>query len=127
MKLNQDCVREILLELEEKLPYNGDLHLQQIKELDTGKKHGEEEALYSILKLIEANYLNGNIFKADCEIYHLSVSSITWDGHEFLNSVRSSEIWQETKNRVKAFSSVSIGVLTEVAKDQIKQKLFGNN
>lgn len=127
MKLNHDCVREILLELEEKLTFDDDLHLQQIKELDTCKEHGEEETLYTILKLIEANYLVGNTFYSGDELYHLSVSSITWNGHEFLDSVRSSEIWKETKNRVKAFSSVSIGVLTEVAKDQIKQKLFGTN
>lgn len=125
MRLNQDCIRDVLLELEEKLTFGSHIFLQQIKELDTTKKYGEEDTIYTILKLLEADYLIGKPLYASNELYQLSLSSITWNGHEFLDSIRSNEVWRETKKRVSGFTSVSIGILTEVAKEYIKQKLFG--
>lgn len=127
MKLNQECVRDILLELEEKLTFNNALYLQQVQELEAYKKYGNDETLYAILKLIEVNYLIGSKKISNGGVYYLSLSAITWNGHEFLDSIRSNEVWQETKNRVKDFSSVSIGILSEVAKEYIMRKLFGTN
>ncbi|AOM11228.1 DUF2513 domain-containing protein [Bacillus thuringiensis] len=115
MKLNQDCIRSILLELEEKLNLGQHIHLHQLKEFETFKNHGENESIYAILKLIEAGYLNGaHQFDGD-EIYYLGIASITFSGHEFLDTIRDSKVWSTTKKLTKKLSSVPLNVLSAVA------------
>ncbi|MCH4566050.1 DUF2513 domain-containing protein [Bacillus sp. ES1-5] len=115
MKLNQDCIRSILLELEEKLTLGQHIHLHQLKEFKTFNTYGENESTYAILKLIEAGYLNGaHQFDGD-EIYYLGVSSITFSGHEFLNTIRDSKVWSTTKTLTQKLSSVPLNVLSAVA------------
>jgi Hypothetical protein (DUF2513) len=125
MKLNKDCVRDLLLEMEDKLTLSGHTFLDEIKNFETYNKYGHDETIYTIKKLIEAEYLKGSYKFASDEMYFLAISSITWNGHEFLDSVRSNEVWEATKEKVKGFSSVSISILSEVAKDYLKKKLLG--
>mgnify|MGYP003367493467 CR=1 FL=1 len=115
MKLNQDCVRAVLLELEEKLTLNDDLYLYQIKQLDCIKKFGEDTVIYSILKLIEARYLLGEPLYAGDELMELTLSALTWDGHLFLDTIRDNKVWKETKSVVSKFSSVSISLMSTIA------------
>ncbi|WP_268364843.1 DUF2513 domain-containing protein [Bacillus atrophaeus] len=60
MKLDHDCVRSLLLELEEKLSLNSIFDNSHIKELKTYEEFGEEQTFYATLKLIEAKFLNGS-------------------------------------------------------------------
>lgn len=115
MKLNQDCVRSVLLELEESLTLTDDLYLGQIKQLKCTDSYGYEAVIYSIFKLMEANYLVGNKQFASNELFHLSVSSLTWEGHLFLDTIRDNRVWRETKSIASRFSSVSISMLSNVA------------
>ncbi|WGT38537.1 DUF2513 domain-containing protein [Lysinibacillus sp. 1 U-2021] len=115
MKLNQDCVRAVLLELEEKLTLNDDLYFYQIKQLDCIKKFGEDTVIYSILKLIEARYLLGEPLYAGDELMELTLSALTWDGHLFLDTIRDNKVWKETKSVVSKFSSVSISLMSTIA------------
>ncbi|WP_259417649.1 DUF2513 domain-containing protein [Bacillus toyonensis] len=115
MKLNQDCIRSILLELEEKLNLGQHIHLHQLKEFETFKEFGENQSIYAILKLIEAGYLSGaHQFDGD-EIYYLGIASITFSGHEFLDTIRDSKVWSTTKTLTKKLSSVPLNVLSAVA------------
>lgn len=55
----------------------------------------------------------------------IAVERMTWDGHEFLETVRDNQVWQKTKGYLKSVGGVGIDVLKDVAKavvkDQIKQ------
>ena len=127
MRLNQDCIRYILLELEERLDFNNEMGLSQIKLLASESKYDEDEVIYSILKLIEADYLIGAPFYAGDELHHLSVSSLTWNGHLFLDTIRDNQVWKETKSIISKFSSVSLSLVasisTNIVKEQIKKQL----
>ncbi|MGN7267362.1 hypothetical protein [Bacillus licheniformis] len=45
MKLNHDCVRSILLELEENLTLNDGVTLYQLKDFETFKEYGYETSV----------------------------------------------------------------------------------
>lgn len=121
MKLNQDCVRAVLLELEENLTLNDDLYLFQIKQLDCIEKYDEDTVIYSILKLIEAKYLLGEPLYAGDELMELTLSSLTWDGHLFLDTIRDNNVWKETKSVVSKFSSVSISLMSTIASNILNE------
>lgn len=46
---------------------------------------------------------------------------LTWFGHEFLDTIRSDRVWEETKHRVKStVGTVAVSVVSEVAKSIAK-------
>jgi len=123
MKLDYDCVRSMLLELEEKLTLNDGLSLHQMKNFNTFDKYGYEVSVYTLTKLIEAEYLNGSIDRGDNQIINIGIGSITWDGHQFLDNIRDNSVWSKTKDSVKTLSSVSLSVLSSVAISVINKQI----
>jgi hypothetical protein len=51
------------------------------------------------------------------------VDSITWDGHEFLDSIRDNDIWNRTKIGAKAVGSGGVDILKALAKGYIKKQI----
>jgi Hypothetical protein (DUF2513) len=51
------------------------------------------------------------------------VKNITWDGREFLDDIRDTEVWGKTKERAKAVASVGLSFVWEIAKAEMKAKL----
>src|SRR5690625_4178848 len=123
MKLNHECVRSILLELENKLSLNDTLSLHQMKDFDTFNKFGYETSVYTLTKLIEADFLNGSVPYGSNQIIDVLVGSITWEGHQFLDNIRDNTVWSKTKESVKALSSVSLSVLSNVATSVINKQI----
>ncbi|MBU8785450.1 DUF2513 domain-containing protein [Bacillus glycinifermentans] len=124
MRLDHDCVRELLLELEEKLTLNDQLNISEIRELQTFEKFGEETTFYAILKLIDANFIQGKALRADSYLIHgLLIRSLTWDGHIFLDNIREPSVWKATKEKTKGLASISVTLMAGIAQDYLKQKL----
>lgn len=48
---------------------------------------------------------------------------ITWQGHDFLDSVRDPEIWQKTKDGAKAAGGFTVELLGDLAKGFIKTQI----
>jgi hypothetical protein len=48
------------------------------------------------------------------------LSGLSWKGCEFLDTVRSPEVWQRTKEAAGKIGGVSIAVLAEIAKATAK-------
>ncbi|EOH76211.1 DUF2513 domain-containing protein [Enterococcus raffinosus] len=116
MKLNQNCIRDILLELEDELGF--DLHISKydLDELKSYKKYGEDEFLYTISKLSEAGYINeSHQAGGDTMYYQLMIHSITWEGHKFLDTIRDNQVWAVTKKVASKFSSVSVNMISTIA------------
>ncbi|KJJ41248.1 hypothetical protein UM89_14645 [Bacillus subtilis] len=123
MKLNHDCVRSLLLEFEEKLGLNDTIYLEQIKSFETFQNYGEDQTLYCILKLLEAELLIGSKQYADDKVIFIGISSISFSGHEFLDNIRDDGIWKSTKEKVSKLASVSLPTLSQVAAAFIKSKI----
>lgn len=111
MKLDQDCVRDLLLYFEESLELNSSIDILKINL----KKYESETIIYTALKLTEAEYINAVPKYASNGLYFFPVSSITWNGHKFLDTIRDNEVWSETKSIASKFSSVSLNMIENIA------------
>jgi len=124
MKLNHDCVRDLLLAIESlpkgtvwyELPY-----LIENTNLKS-KPYSIEEIAYTATCLTEAGFIITKPNNREPEFY--SVQRLTWNGHEFLDNIRDPEIWKQTKSTVSKVAGMSLVMLGDVAKN-ILFKHFG--
>ena len=125
MRLNPDCIRAILLEVEK-------LKLNQIYSFsllcENLPNYSEDDIQYTCVKLIEANYLIGSTIKAmGISIPMVAdITDLTYSGHEFLNTVRSKSVWEKTKSAVEAIGGASLPVILDAAKDISVSLLLSN-
>lgn len=122
MTLNLECVRAVMLELEE-TPYGGERSAESV--IDALSKFTSEEIKYSLLKLLEAGFIDAHLFTAwGVFPYVDAIYDITYNGHEFLNSIRANKVWSKTKailsdvgtGSVSFAFQIATGVLTELIK-----------
>ncbi|MHA3066614.1 DUF2513 domain-containing protein [Lacticaseibacillus saniviri] len=116
MKLNHECVRAMLLDFESELEFNDSMFQDAMKELPSYKKYGHDDFWYCFQKLISVNYINAYVQGGDDEYpYAANISSLTWEGHEFLDTVRDNAVWKETKSILSKVSSSSLSFMSTVA------------
>ena len=111
MKLNQDCIRDLLLYLEENLKLNDYLSISNI----SLKNYSSEELLYTADKLYEAGYLKCSRKVYDNTDLMIFVFLITYSGHQFLDNIRDDKVFAKTKSILSGFKSVSIDIISETA------------
>lgn len=128
MKLNYDCVRDVLLYLEENLGYTENTIALEHKRLSISSisnnitDYTKEDIQYTIEKLEEAEYVRFANVTYDTHNYIVNgyVDDITWKGFEFLNNVREKKIWKATKLGAKKIGAVSISALSMISTEIIK-------
>lgn len=111
MTLNHDCVRKLLLYLEDNLELNTTLELSDF----ALEGFSVNDTSYTIKKLAEADYITANIVKDALDGLEITVYEITWEGHKFLDTIRDNKVWSETKNILSKVSSCSISFVSNVA------------
>ncbi|MFS8541588.1 MAG: DUF2513 domain-containing protein [Tissierellales bacterium] len=112
MKLNHECVRDLMLYIEENLEYGYLIKVNDVKIKD----YSQDEIIYAADKLLEAGYLDGQkIVTLSDKIPEITITSITWNGHQFLDNIRDNKVWEHTKSILSKFSSVSINIISNVA------------
>ena len=113
MRLNADCVRGVLLEME-KIPYGQSLRPKAL--YSALKTFSEDDINYSIIKLKEVGYIDAVISESDDgSIFRFVVNDITWDGHQFLNNIRESSVWEKAKEKCSKIGSLAIPILSDAA------------
>ncbi|MFP3404459.1 DUF2513 domain-containing protein [Pseudomonas sp. SIMBA_065] len=111
MKLDQDLVREILLAIEasDHDPRGGlEIELQGRSSM---------ELSYHIMLLHDAGLIVGqshNYIGPDG--FRWEAKHLTYRGHEFLDTVRDSEVWRLTKAGAAKAGGAGLGVLLEIGK-----------
>ena len=108
MKLQPELVRAILIWCEDNL--NGNRFPFASTILIEG--FTKREIIYHIGRLKEAGYLNVRFYGADNETDYM-LSSLTWDGHHFLETMRSETNW---KKALEVFGKVGLVALPEFIK-----------
>ena len=53
------------------------------------------------------------------------INSITWNGHQFLDNVRSNTVWNKTKETAIKLGSVSVSFLSNIAAQIIANVISG--
>ena len=126
MKLNHDCIRNLLLFLEVNLKTksNGNpkgIKLRNITGEDHLAKFTENDIYYSAGKLVEINYIK--LVNNSVAPRRMIINEITWDGHDYIDSIRDSKVWSEVKNKTKGLSDVAIDIVKGIAVEIIKGRV----
>lgn len=90
MKRDMELVRQVLIALEE------DAHV--VPSIDG---YTDTEVMYQIKILANGGFLEAEDATANSRDYYFVVESLTWEGHEFLEAIRSQTIWDRTKEMIK--------------------------
>lgn len=126
MKLNPDCIRDILLTIEELITETNQFVVFSSENAQTGRlaAYQHNEIAYHLRQCDMAGYIHG--LKYDIN-GHIKVQDLTPLGHQFLADVRSDTLWNHTKSvaakvgsfSIDALSKIATGVVTEMIKRQL--------
>lgn len=124
MNLNHDCVRDLMLSFED-VPYGETPTMEYFIKLKRLASYTNEDILYCTEKLLEANYIELHRIKAWGLPFDGIFRGITWEGHQFLDSVRSDTVWNKSKEKIKeTVGSASIQILSALA-SSITARMLG--
>lgn len=108
MKRDFDIIRQLLLDIE-----------QSSELVSYSYKEDGEEIIYHLKLLDQAGFIRGS---GDKDGY--SVMRLTWEGHDFLDAIRSDTVWNRTKEKVsKTVGSASLEIIKAVAQGVSKSML----
>lgn len=116
MKLNYDCIRDILLVIEETTTYNQDFTLSNHQE--ELSKYTLEELQYHLRQCDLAGFLHKYQYNMDGDV---SVIDLSFQGHEFLNTVRPKTVWENTKTICSKLGITTVSSLSQIASQIISQ------
>ena len=120
MKLNIDCVRDVMIYLENNLELVDYVSGEEIE-----LEYSKDDILYSCSKLIEAGYIDGRSVSDLSGNLNIDITGITWNGHQFLDNVRSNKIWKKTKETTLKIGSASISFLSNISAQIIANVISG--
>lgn len=112
MKLDPDCIRDILVEVENHSTTLRNIPSSIIIEYPLLKKYGVEKLLYHFNQLSLDGLLINFSYNAHGDF---SVNDLSPDGHRFLANIRNDKKWTETKSLVKGLGGFSLSMLKNVA------------
>lgn len=122
MKLDYDCVRDILLTIEE-LNFCEYLHNNNVTKFKRLRDYHPNKIAYTIKKLSEAGFIPKiGIVVAISGYINFNICEMTWEGHQFLNSIRNNDVWEKTKNKSLIYGSLPVKLLVNIA-----NKIIENN
>lgn len=122
MILDRDCVRDVLLSIESLKP-NEKFTSSNATSSEFLKNYSVETIDYAVNRLDEAGFINAKFLRTLGGDAPYSISSLTWDGHQFLDNIRDDGIWKETKKVTSKVASVSLGILSDVAASVLKKTI----
>lgn len=122
MKLNPDCMRAVLLELERQLEVKvNDDGAIEINHVNLGELDGlivrftKEDIFYSLSNLEQAGYIEMNtLWSGDC-MYLCAINKLTFKGHEFLDKIRDDKAWSQIQTGIEAVRNYSLDAITAIA------------
>lgn len=116
MKLNYDCIRDILLTIEEIPNRKDELNLENFKSYKKLSKYNEDEIQYNALKLLKEEYVTGLKIPDKNTTIVLFLTDLTWSGHALLNDIRSETVFNQTKEKIiKSVGSASLTIFQQLA------------
>lgn len=122
MKLNADCIREVLLELEDSLViYTNDEGNLENKTVSLHHlecvliRYSREDIFYTLTNLEQAGYIQMIAQWSGSGLYRCEVKCITFRGHEFLEKIRCDQSWSKVKSVAESVRNYSLDAINQIA------------
>lgn len=126
MKLNPDCVREVLIYIEENTFLTMDEKLKPIKHTLWTRpllQHCEEKGLsaedtfYALYQMVNNGYIDASPETVGGEIVSYTIRDLTLRGHELLDSVRSEEMYSKVKDVAAKIGGTTLETMAYIGKN----------
>ena len=118
MKLNPDCIRDILITIEDNTGFSKYMEYNLNSTYDLLQKYTFDEVRYHIDQCELSNLITkvNKFIDGSCLIQDLSPS-----GHQFLADIRSDNNWNKTKSIAKTVGTSSLTAIKEIATNVIAE------
>lgn len=111
MRLNHDCIRDIMLYIEVQIDTTRDtVSLNQL--VDNFPNYTEDVLIYHINQLVNAGFIQKPMYGGGKP---LLIPTFTWKGHQYLDNIRDKTAWEKLKE--SGLSSMSLDVAKELVKE----------
>jgi hypothetical protein len=117
MKRDMEIIRAILLKVEEKCPPN---EYEIFTEADFPDL--DWNVVWAHFRLMEQKEFFQGVSQ-EIGTSRFSVDGLSWEGYEFLETVRNSEIWKKTKSTAVDLKNFGYETIKMIAKGYLKKKL----
>ena len=114
MRLNPDCIRDILFAIEDLSKYNSILTSTQLAGTEFLTKYSNDEILYHLQQLAWSHYIVTPNNNKSVDGYFF-VNDLSPAGHEFLSDVRENTNWNKVKSISKEVGSETLTCLKSIA------------
>lgn len=121
MKLNPDCIRDVMLEIEKRHKVtideenNASFEMLWIDELyEALPKHSKEDIFYTLYNLDQAGYVSISTDEGDDAVTMCAINYMTYSGHEFLEKIRTPKVWKHIMKAGQAVGSFSLALMNQV-------------
>ena len=118
MKLNYDCVRDVLLTCEKAPTLSPDLEFEYLWLKDFKNAlpdYSVEDIVYTLILLDEAGYIDCLCIDSDTQIMNMRIHRLTYTGHEFLETIRPEKLWKKTLGILSKVGSVTLPLISDTA------------
>ncbi|MFQ7657004.1 MAG: DUF2513 domain-containing protein [Anaerostipes hadrus] len=126
MKLNHDCIRDVMIYIENNCIYEDDsrgnrsIHSRVFYEIIHDEKlssrYTEDEIRYVVAQLYFEDMVIATMTPETLNFRQFDVDSLSFKGHEFLDNIKDDTIWKKTKKFVgERLNSASLAIIANVA------------
>lgn len=110
MRLDIDCIRDILLTIETNCNSYGEYYYPNLI-FESLSDYDEDVLTYHLLALNDGGYIS--CLYSDNSIEE--ISSLTWEGHQYLDTIRPATVWDKTKTILSKSGVSSLSMVSKIA------------
>lgn len=80
-----------------------------IEQMVKSYNYSKEDIWYTVYNLRQIHFIDGKF--SDSGNYKMivcNIENITWNGHQFIETIRPNTIWETTKNKAKQIGGMSL-------------------
>lgn len=122
MKLNPDCIRDILITVENHTGYYEPMTYNENTKYEELSKYSHEEIMYHFLQCSKAKLIDGTNISLD----EIDVGDLSPTGHEFLANTGSKKVWKDVKKIAAKIGVTSLSALVQIASNVTVQLIKGH-
>ena len=124
MRLNPDCIRDILLSVEAATDGETFFHYDKENVIhEKLQKYKHNEILYHFSQCNMAGLIEG--FQPYDAGDYVTICDLSPEGHEFLANIRSNSIWSKVKDIAVKIGTPALGSMLQIAENLASQIVTG--